>query len=165
MDRKKLTAMIHIARANAVICPKCGHIQFSETTCTTCRSAAMAMTDSEYRRYLKRITGKESARFMDDTELDKVYQFFCLAGFRPKPRNPDPIKEEHKISRKKTMGIILNLAREQLSGDWEKRLEGFIKEKTQGKTRLYQCTDTELRQIIGWLRRKKKYGKPEIHRI
>lgn len=151
MNRLELIKMIHVAKANTRECSFCGKVTV-EGACPECREYTMPLSEPRYRRILRDLTGKESTKFMADDELEKVYSLFKEAGFSPLVRGEDEVAREYYKSRKKTIGVILSLAKKNLGQSWEERLEGFVFSKT-GKKKLYELDDNQLRQVVGWLRR------------
>lgn len=145
MTRNELIALIHIAKNQMRICGDCNTLT---TNMVCCEGETGKFTQPDYRLLLKQITAKESTRFMNMAELEKVYSLFKKAGFEPK-------LTPYKAGRKRTINIILSMAGAKLGPDWDTRLKAFTKAKT-GKELLYKCSDKELRMIIGWLRRIKE---------
>ena len=151
MDREKLLRLIHIARNSARTCPECGKTLFRKD-CPDCGTLTVRLSEERYRSILESF-GASSCRFMAEPELEKVYRFFIQAGFLPRG---DPEKSRN-AARRRTIAIISSEAKE-LFGDeaWERRVEGFVR-KGMGKDSLRACDDKELRKVIGWLRRYRKY--------
>ncbi len=148
MTDNQLIAMIHIAKSATKVCPNCNSYVIENKTCPNCCSHNLQPLDkAKYRELLKSLTAVESTKFMDHREKEKVYHFFIELGFKPKI-------SPYQAGRRRTIGIILNMAKERLGTSWDARLRGFTKSKT-GHEELRKCSDQELRMIIGWLRRTK----------
>lgn len=158
--RKKLIKLIHIAKSNVMECCFCGRLSI-HGACPVCLEYTVPLSDERYRQILKDVTGKESTRFMDEDELQKVYSVFTAAGFAPIDKKElDSVERAYQDGRRKTIGVALRLAKQTLGSDWENRLEGFVFSKTE-KKKLYQLDDNQLRMVVGWLRRRKKYNTAE----
>lgn len=162
MTKKEYIQMIHIARSKAVVCPACGKIRCSDegkapTVCGDCGIDMEPMTDAKYRSILLAITGKDSSKSLDEDGLEKVWQVFTTAGFKPRTGSSiDQVKVDWNAGRRKTIGVIMSEAKRTLGPSWEYRLEKFVASKNDGETRLYRLSDAALRQVIGWIRRSSK---------
>lgn len=152
MDRANLISLIHIAKQHARECPECKAVSYGKI-CSRCRSDTVPLSDDRYREILATY-GKGSCRFLSDDGLEKVYQTFIKAGFKPRV-NPE---KRRKWSRKGTMAVIRNRAYQCFGPNWEPRVQGFV-EKSIGKQNLLSCDDNELRKVVGWLYRYLKYKK------
>ena len=102
---KNYIKLIHVARRATFECPVCGRISClgrdSPTVCSSCKSMMVALGSVSYRGVLRTLTGKESTKDMDEDELEKVYTFFCQAGFCP-TRGADAVEREYETGRRKT---------------------------------------------------------------
>lgn len=151
MERNQLIAIIHVARNNARECPSCGALAY-QYACPSCGTPMIKLRDERYREILEKFGARSCSNLMNP-ELEKVYELFKRAGFVPKE---DPVKARHERGRKQTIAIIQQAAWRLFADEWQKRVNGFIK-KTCNKDSLWKLDDKELRQVIGWLNRYKKY--------
>lgn len=149
MNRKKMVGIIHTQRNQCIICNVCGNPISKVGLCSCKNTTGHVMTDSEYRIFLLHQTGKRSCSEMSDMELQQVIDAFRAVGCSSMW---DEQKRKHKESRRKTMAIINTLSRDLFGHDREKRLLGFLEAKCK-KSELHKCSDRELRQVIGWLRK------------
>jgi hypothetical protein len=146
--RSAAIAKIHIAKQQAMICA-CGRLFFGEK-CPDCGGVeGKTMPEWYYRQILASITDKESCAKMSTSDLDKVVEFFVRAGF----------KGRMKVD-KQLAGIqaeIKRRAKAVLGPDWQKRIDGFIRDIVK-KQDLESCTMIEARRVIGWINRYDKYN-------
>ncbi len=155
MGRPALIARIHIAKAKALVCSNCGRLFFG-TTCPGCAASVPKQLDQwRYQEILKAIGGEGSCTDLEDTDLEKVMEFFDQAGFSKAHPYISP-KREMEIERHKVIRYIQIRAPVVLGSDWERRVLGFIQAKIH-KQKLEWCDADELRKVIGWINRTYKY--------
>ncbi len=147
--RKKLIAVIHIAKNQARICDMCKNIVF-EDTCHICKSKTRPMSEIDYRRFLIQITGHSSSKLMSDEQLKRVVSVFESKGFKR-------IKKSslHKSMNSSRMAMIENIRKDAeiyLGRNWKKRINGFCR-KTFNVSALEFCSFKQLRSIWGFMRR------------
>lgn len=150
-ERVKLIGLIHRQKAKAMVCDSCGRIFFSEA-CPDCRKNAHRMKDEEYRSFLMFHAGKASCSQMDELEMKMIVTAFDDAGWKDYWKRQ---KASYMKRRTQTIQIIKREAERVLGDSWAERLQGFI-DKVIGKSSIYMLDETELRNVIGWLRRLKK---------
>ena len=163
MTRKDYIRLIHIARGRTYRCSACGRLSYKsedpQPVCCDCGISMHRISDIEYRqRILSPLTGKQSTKLMDDVELEKVYSLFTRLGFKPKEKSADSVMQEYQDGRKKTIAVILSEAKAVLGPAWQSRLNNFVASKTGGESSLYKLSDIQLRQVVGWIRRYRKYN-------
>lgn len=167
MKKRDYIKLIHIARNITFRCPACGKLISKDVSsipvCSDCAISMVPMTDEDYRKLLLSLTGKESAKFLDEEELEKVYMLFKSCGFNVRTKaNMDLVEQEYQDGRKKTIGIILSEAKRTLGPSWKHRLDKFVASKNNGETVLYRLPDNQLRQVLGWIRRNAKAAKSDF---
>ncbi len=146
--RRKYLAIIHIATSVAKVCSECGAIVFISSFCPVCSNRYLRkMTEFDYRRMLKNITGKTSCKDMDILELRKVVKKLYRWGYIPEIAN----EVKTGITKEKMIYKIYQEAKKSLGDNWLKRLKGFA-DKRLGK-QIENCSINELRQIWGFLRK------------
>lgn len=157
-DRKALVRLVHVAKHAAKFCVTCGAVTFSDSNCPRCGSAYLnPMHDSRYREVLETLTGKHSCNGMDADELRKVLDFFKAAGFEPKaPSSPKAVAE--RAERKARYGLMCEIARrakQMLGPSWMVRVRRFVQVEVlkDDSSDLEDCSDIELRKVIGWINR------------
>lgn len=165
-DRGSLLRLVHVAKRSARYCISCGTVSYAERNCPSCGSAYLnPMRDSRYREVLLALTGKHSCADMDDDELRKVLDFFKAAGFEPKaPASPKAAAVQ--AERKARYGLLRQIARrakEVLGPAWALRVRRFVQEAVlkDDDADLEDCSDVELRKVIGWINRTEKYTRKE----
>ncbi len=138
-DRQRLLAKIHIALKSAKVCCECREIVFVKR-CPLCGGERLrAVSEIDYRGFLKEITGKTSCKFMSNDELQRVVERFYKNGFKP-------------VNMKKRMIFrIKKEAENRLGKNWEKRLAGFVLKRMK-KDCLEKLNKRELRQVWGFVR-------------
>ena len=149
MNRNKMVSIIHMQRNQCIICNLCGKPISKTGLCSCAATTGHVMSDSEYRRFLIQQTGKRSCSEMSDVELQQVIDAFRALGCSSIWEEQ---KRQHRESRKKTMAIINSISKDLFGAEREYRLLGFLEAKCK-KTELYKCSDKELRQVLGWLRK------------
>ena len=146
-ERRKLLAKIHIATAVAKVCSECGAVVFTRSFCPVCGNVYLRrMTEIDYRRFLKKVTGKTSCKFMEDWELKKVMSKIYRYGYDPMMG----FSAEVERTREKMIYMIEKMAKERLGSNWLKRLDGFLKKRI--KKSIDKCNMSELRKIFAFLR-------------
>lgn len=108
----------------------------------------LGLTEEEYRKLLKELTGKESCKYMNENELDLVLQAFYLLGWQPKQKLDFA---GVNFDKKGMCMAIENLAEEVLGWGWKKRLKGYVKKKF-GVDSIYWCNIYQLFKIFAFLR-------------
>lgn len=163
-NRKALVRLIHIAKHAAKFCLTCNAVSYAERNCPSCGSAYLnPMRDSRYREVLETLTGKQSCADMDEGELRKVLDFFRAAGFKPKaPVTPKAVAE--RAERKARYGLLNEIARrakQVLGPSWMVRVRRFVQVEVlkDDSSDLEDCSDVELRKVIGWINRTDRYNR------
>lgn len=154
MERNKLITLIHVASNNAHKCSKCQRIFYGKP-CPVCESNSFTYFSREdYKDLLIKLTGKTSCKELTDDQLNKVYEFFIKAGFKPVSKKPNVIKEIES-GNYGTINRIYGRGKQVLGPAYKKRIYGFVKIKFKGKT-LNNLDKNELRAVIGWINRMAK---------
>ncbi|MFA6843881.1 MAG: phage protein GemA/Gp16 family protein [Bacilli bacterium] len=157
MDRKSLLAVIHIAKNNCFACEKCGALTFHEH-CSFCQESKLKpLTEKQYKKIIKTVSGKESCSLLSDIQLSKVMDVFNKAGFKEEHPYVSPKKELYR-ERRRVVASIQIRAPVVLGEHWKQRLDGFIRTQVNSE-RLEWCDMKELRKIYGWINRTDKYSK------
>lgn len=155
VNRQALIAKIHIAKKAALRCTECGRIHYDEF-CPDCGSEIpKVLSDEEYRGTLGMLTGFSSCAEMDEPALQVVGDFFDRCGFKEAYPYVSPAAERKK-QRRHVLWNIRRVAPEVLGENWESRVEGFVRNRI-GKATLEWCDEEELRKVIGWVNRIRKY--------
>lgn len=159
MNRKDYTRLIHIARNQCTRCPACGKLRCREeedgvAVCGDCGIAMEPLSEDHYRQLLRTVAGADSCRFLDEAGLEKVYALFTSCGFRPRTGGGvDRVERDWQEGRRRTMAVIVSEAKRTLGPSWQHRLNAFVASKNDGETRLHRLSDSQLRQVVGWIRR------------
>lgn len=163
-DRNTLLRLVHVAEHKARFCLTCGTVSYAERSCPSCGSVYLnPMRDSRYREVLVSLTGKRSCADMDDDELRKVLAFFVAAGFEPKAQaSPKAVAE--RAERKARYGLLNEIARrakQVLGPSWMTRVRRFVQVEVlkDDSSDLEDCSDIELRKVIGWINRTDRYNR------
>lgn len=86
----------------------------------------LELSDEDYRRFIKELTGKDSCKDMSLRELLLVLDGFYVLGFVPKVKlNWDAIN----FNKDGMCFYIEQTAKAFLGSNWEKRLGGYIKKR------------------------------------
>lgn len=157
--RNRLVSLVHIARAKARVCIKCGMLHFGKSECCQCGRTLSHMPDFWYRSILEAAGGADSCALMDEQGLQKVMDVFNQAGFREACPYVSPKAEQTRQNSAVRRNICIR-AEEVLGSNWQARLLGFIKANFE-KDSLDFCDAQELRKVIGWINRTDKRQKGE----
>lgn len=155
MSRSQMISKIHEMKSKARRCSKCGRLHY-RPICPQCLSSDWRkMDDGEYRSILARLTGKLSCSVLDDEDLQRVLDEFKSYGWLDVRQGRISMAR----ARKKLIAIIFSEGKK-VFGETEakSRIEGFVEKKT-GNKYLTNCSEEQLRMVIGWIRRTGKYQK------
>lgn len=149
-QRKALMGQVHVRKAKARVCDKCGRITYT-LPCQCGSREAHRLRDDEYRECLRMWTGKSSCTQMDEDELRMARSGFDDCGWAAYWKAQG---DAHRRRRLATIALIKKEAERKLGDRWADRLDGFI-DRVCGADGIYALDDNGLRQVIGWLRRLK----------
>lgn len=155
MSRSQMISKIHEMKSKARRCSKCGRLHY-RPICPQCLSPEWRLMDEgEYRSILARLTGKLSCSVLDDEDLQRVLDEFKSYGWLDVRQGRISMAK----ARKKLIAIIFSEGKK-VFGETEAkaRIEGFVEKKT-GNKYLTNCSEEQLRMVIGWIRRTGKYQK------
>jgi phage gp16-like protein len=148
--RKQLLAKIHIAAKDAMICKLCGRVHFSKL-CPSCFSNYNRnLSEFDYRAFLISVTGKSSCRTMNIVELMDVVRKFETAGFVTVKKMD--FEQAVRDTRESMLKSIKAAAPRLLGECWEKRLNGFCREKV-GLSAVEFCDIDQLRHVWAFMRK------------
>lgn len=108
------------------------------------------MSEIDYRGFLLHVTGKASCKKMDMFELVEVVRWFEAAGFQSS-RKMD-FREVGREIKNKMLKRLKYEARYKLGEDWQKRINGFVREKI-GVSAIDFLDFEQLRTVWAFLRR------------
>ena len=154
MERNAMISIIHARTSKLYRCRLCGRIHAGQI-CLACGSSAIQdrLSGAEYENFLYDITGSTSCRDMTDDQLSHVISI--LNGIRLDGES-EARKKAWKAKRK-LISIIRSQASRLFGKSAQVRVDGFC-DKCIGKP-LERLDETELRKVIGWLRRLEKREK------
>ena len=155
MSRSQMISKIHEMKSKLRRCSGCGRWHY-KPICPECLSPEWRlMDDVEYRTILAKLTGKLSCSVLDDEDLQRVFDEFRSYGWL----NVRQGRISMAKARKKLIAIIFSEGKK-VFGETEAkaRIEGFVEKKT-GNKYLTNCSEEQLRMVIGWIRRTGKYQK------
>lgn len=119
----------------------------------------LGLDDDTYRDMLEQVTGKRSAKDMQDDDLVKVIQHLDQLGFSKREFGNKP---KVKLSKEALIGKIeAHLAENRLHWNYAK---GIAKQMFQ-KEALEFCTENQLWRIVAALEYKKKRTDDETRRV
>lgn len=155
MNRRKMINMIHALKNKAQVCNFCGEVCFDKPCQCGHGTSRKLMEEQDYRNLLHRITGHYTCSECSDIELSEVLRHFQEHG-GINYWQKEKLDHENRI--KKLRAMIAKEARSQFGEDaYKARVDGFVRDVVKAKN-LWVCDDRQLRQVIGWLRRNRKYG-------
>lgn len=157
--RERLVALVHMAKARALVCSKCGSLHFGISECLQCGRKLSRMPEFWYRSILEAATGYDTCALIDENGLEKIMKIFNEAGFEEAYPYINPRAEQTRQN-KAVRRNIYKRAEEVLGDNWQARLAGFVR-LSFSKDSLAFCDAHELRKVIGWINRTGKSQKGE----
>lgn len=113
------------------------------------QKSAAQLSDEDYRLIVAGATGKQSCSECNNQELFAIHN--DLNAVLIKQGKKRFVFHRTPLPKKKNtiQDAVLYRAKRVLGDNWKERLDGYLQKIN--KTSVYSCSNTEIRQIMGWI--------------